>query len=141
MFVYEVPKQRKYPLKQKPLITRHIKDLVDETNKRFGLNFELDIHFNTLDYYLEVYMVDYSYPSSDYLPPQFVFRIVKNKKSVYLHSLKFPVSLRNKGLGRYLVDWLKDFCQKCGYNYIVLSSKEHAIGFWSKMNFKDRGQE
>ncbi len=62
-------------------------------------------------------------------------RINNKGKGIYFHALKLPKDLQGRGIGRFCVDWLKDFSQKYGFEYIALGSYKRAEAFWEKMGF------
>ena len=53
-------------------------------------------------------------------------RINNKGKGIYFHALKLPKDLQGRGIGRFCVDWLKDFSQKYGFEYIALGSYKRA---------------
>jgi len=110
-----------------------IKKLQRDIYKRFGVRLDMDIRYSSC-YKPEISLLDIRYKGNDWMP-QFCFNIIRNKKGVYLHSLRLPKELRNKGIGKYCVDWLKGFCRRYGLFYIVLGSVEEAKNFWEKLGF------
>lgn len=130
MYVYLIEKTSRFPMRF--LIKFSIRKFQRDLHKNFGLKLNIDFRYNS--YSPEVSLIDMNYNGDDWRP-QFSFKVLKNQMGVYLHSLRLPKELRNKGIGKYCVTWLKYFCRKYGFTYIVLGSLEEAMGFWDKAGF------
>lgn len=101
-------------------------------SRRAGIRFTITIRYGTSQPELRFYSPLKCH--GDW-PPQFHFGVRQDKRGILLYSLKFPVKLRQQGLGLYCVKWLKLFCKLFGFQFIVLGCYPEAEGFWRKMDF------
>lgn len=104
------------------------KDLASMTNTPYTLSITYDRHWPAVS------LIAHTYQTRDW-KPQFKFCIRCDMRGVMLDSLKFPLNLRGQGTGRYCVKWLKRFCRRFGFSFIVLGSYPESEGFWHKMDF------
>lgn len=114
------------------LLWLSVRQLQKELSARTGEVFTLSITYER--YWPEVSLIAGSYQTRDW-KPQFRFAVRRDMRGILLDSLKFPPELRGKGLGRYCVKWLKKFCRRFGFSFIVLGAYPEAEGFWEKMRF------
>jgi|SaaInlV_165m_DNA_1040744.scaffolds.fasta_scaffold07092_8 ribosomal protein S18 acetylase RimI-like enzyme len=59
---------------------------------------------------------------------------IKNTKSLYI----LGISMRNRrtGYGSNLINYIEEYANKKGCEYITLSSITDALGFWKKMGYE-----
>lgn len=103
-----------------------------ELAARTGEKFILSIVYG--QYWPEVSLVAADYQTRDW-KPQFRFAVRRDLRGILLDSLKFPAELRNRGFGQFCVKWLKKFCRRFGFSFIVLGAYPEAEEFWRKMKF------
>lgn len=104
------------------------KNLSLKTNTKFTLSINYERHYPAIS------LIARTYQTRDW-EPQFKFCIRRDMRGVMLDSLKFPLYMRGQGTGRYCVEWLKKFCRRFGFSFIVLGSYPESEGFWHKMEF------
>lgn len=141
MFVYRINSYIAYYPFTALSIEHELSNLRHSLLQNHGLDYQSNIIY---DYYTpEVHLLCPHYLPVDTCDwqPQFSFKVCKNNRGIYLEGLRLPKEFRKKGIGTLCTDWLKKFCAKFGFTYIVLGSYNESKSFWSKLDFTEITEE